>query len=86
MKLYTRHFNKVGYSTESRSTGVCRLALRNQTNCFQIQIFRFYFVTIPMVTGRDEGTILVIESSPPLYHHHYLWLSSSSTYHHQHFV
>jgi len=33
-ELYTRHFNKVGYSTESRSTGVDRLALRNQTNCY----------------------------------------------------
>jgi len=37
---------------------------------FQIQI---YFVTIPMVTGGDKGTMLamVIEPSPPLYHHHY---------------
>jgi len=33
VELYTRHFNKVGYSTESRSTGVGRLALRNQMNC-----------------------------------------------------
>jgi len=31
------------------------------------------FVTIPMVTGGDEGTILgmVIKPSPLLHHHHY---------------
>jgi len=34
VELNTRHFYKVGYSTESRSTGVGRLALRIQTNCF----------------------------------------------------
>jgi len=32
--LTIRKFLKVGYSTESRSTGVDRLALRNQTICF----------------------------------------------------
>jgi len=33
---------------------------------------QIYFATIPMVTGVDEGTILVmvIEPSLPLYHYH----------------
>jgi len=33
-KGLTLNLSKVGYSTESRSVGVDRLALRNQTNCY----------------------------------------------------
>jgi len=29
-----QYFYKIGNSTESRSTGVGKLALRNQTNCY----------------------------------------------------
>jgi len=39
---------------------------------FSTMLIQIYFVTIPIVTGGDEGTILVmvIKPSPPLYHHH----------------
>jgi len=41
--------------------------------CCVCQTTQDLFVTKPMVTGGDEGTILgmVIEPSPPFYHHHH---------------
>jgi len=34
LRFFNIIFNKVGYSTESLSTGVDRLDSRNQTNCY----------------------------------------------------
>jgi len=67
-------FRIASFIGEIHTSGIPGIANCDATAQAQQQVqIQINFVTIPMVTGGDEGTIsvMVIEPSPPLHHHHY---------------